>query len=208
MQPPQNPGDFVSEQPKMAVPLNASSWEVNQNFQTVPYKTLTFTSGDTIENATYTKLWCRNGSNEYSLIFKIDHKYNGIAHSQSNGKPTRIENLLKTGGTNRIFHKFGIQSVKTEDSLAGKDILKLCVDMIYTAVGTPDDFQAYHAPNETINRASRKPSRGVASQCPLPPGVDMIMTAQHKTEIKNTFLDGRPSVPGLKTFFGWTIKKA
>lgn len=207
MQPPQNPGDFVSEQPKMAVPLNASSWEVNQNFQTVPYKTLTFTSGDTIENAIYTKLWCRNGSNEYSPIFKIDHKYNGIAHSQSNGKPTRIENLLKTGGTNRIFHKFGIQSVKTEDSLAGKDILKLCVDMIYTAVGTPDDFQAYHAPNETINRASRKPSRGVASQCPLPPGVDMIMTAQHKTEIKNTFLRWSSQRPRTENFFRMDNKK-
>jgi hypothetical protein len=207
MQSQQISEDPILEQAKMAVPLHASSWEVNQNFQTVPYKTLTFTSGDTIENAIYTKLWCRNGSNEYSPILKADNKYNSISLNQSKGKPTRIENLLKTGGTNRIFHNFGVQSINNDVSLSGKEILKLCVDTIYSAVGTPDEFQTYCAPNETINRASRKPSRGVASQRPLPSGVDMIMTAQHKTEIKNTFLRWSSQRPKTENFFRMDNKK-
>lgn len=200
-------GDSMLDQSKIAVPLNSSSWKVNQNSQIIPYKTLTFTSGDTIENAIYTKLWCRNGSNEFSPIFKSDNKYNSMSLNQPKGKITKIENLIKTGATNRLFHKYGIHSMNNEVSLAGKDILKLCVDALYTAVGTPEEFQSYRSHNEIINSASREPNRGIASQRALPPGVDMIMTAQHKAEIKNTFLRWSSQRPKTENFFRMEDKK-
>lgn len=201
------------------IPLNVGSWEANPITQTQqPYKPLVLLPGESLEHSVMTRLTCKPNSNEYSPIFKADTRFNSSMSSKpGRGKTTRIENLLRTGGTTRTYLLPGLYSgqgdlVQTGNNppqVAGQEILRQCIMAIFSAVGTSTELSSYLSPitDLGLTETSREPSRGVKDQLQLPEGISLIMDARHKTEIEQTFMKWTSHRPKTENFFRLEDKK-
>lgn len=199
------------------IPLQAGAWDTKATSgangpRQPPYKPLMIVNSENIERSVMSLLTCKDNSNEYSPIFKADNRFNYSLSSRS--RVTRIEKLLRTGGTTRVYQNSGLNSdtmnmVDGKPAVAGREILEKCVMAIYAAVGNDEDFQGYlsHITDTEIIEAGREPSRGVKDQLELPSNVSLIMDARHKDEIQQTFMKWTSSRPKTENFFRMEDKK-
>lgn len=186
------------------VPLNISTWEkpVVTPFHG-PYKPLLLTKESNLEDLMFAKLHCRGILDEFAPISRADAKYNNGVIT----KGARLRDLLRTGGTTRVFLQPGMNHSSTVGPITEKDILSQCAQAVYASSGTTSEMEIYLAPSETLVQAGREPSRGIPRQRDLPAGVSVIMDARHKNEIENTFMKWGSNRPRAENFFKMEDKK-
>lgn len=204
-------GDFV--------PLQTRVWDprVGESTSCLPYKPLMLIPGESIEKNIMTRLTCRDNSNEYSPIFKADSRFSNSISSHQ--KTIRIEKLLRTGGSARLYQLPGINngvgdntttaSIGGKQTVSGHEILDKCISAIYFAVGSEDDFASYLSPLTDLGivEAGREPARGIKEQLNMPEGTSLIMYARHKEEIQQTFMKWTSNRPKTENFFRMEDKK-
>lgn len=202
------------------VPLQVGVWDsrATDNNSCQPYKPLMLIPTESLERSILTRLSCKDNANEYSPIFKSDSRFSNSISSQS--KITRIEKLLRTGGTTRLYHPPGLNNgipgevppasgPVGKHTTTGQDILEKCIAAIYSALGSEEDFSTYLSSitDSGIVEAGREPSRGIKEQLDVPEGVSLIMDARHKEEIQQTFMKWTSNRPKTENFFRMEDKK-
>lgn len=213
-----NPSSSLGQLETEYTPLHVGSWDNNSLVQSQrPYKSLILVPGETLEQAVMSRLSCKNNSNEYSPIFKSDTRFNSssISSRLGRGKISRVENLLRTGGTSRLYQFPGLYSGRgnpmdeENQVVSGQEILEQVISAIYAAIGTNMDLASYMSPitDISITEAGREPSRGIKKQLDLPDGVSLIMDARHKQEIEQTFMKWTSNRPKTENFFRLEDKK-
>lgn len=201
------------------IPLHLGSWDTAsslvQQQARQPYKPLMLVPGKNLERTIMSKLTCKNGSNEFSPIFKVDSRYQtNMSTRFGRGKQTRIENLLRTGGTTRTFLAQGLANNHpvegaADGQVSGQDILNQCVTALYAAIGTQEETASYLSPRTDVGlvESSRDANRGVKNQLDLPENVSLIMDVRYKDEIEQTFLKWSSMRPKTENFFRLEDKK-